>query len=93
MRLLLAAGIILAGMFMVTVFGNVPLNNALARVDTRVDKSVDTSVDMYRGGATAEDPVSAPPAVDVWENYRVVWRRWNTVRAFACLVASVVLLA
>lgn len=77
-RVLIAAVVYLVGVFAVTMFGNVPLNNALARVDVATSE---TGKRMDESSAGI-----------VWRNYVVVWRRWNHVRTFAGLAASLVLL-
>ena len=83
-RLLLAASVFLVGVFMVTVLGNVPLNNTLA--------GVNTGISAGEGERQADGSGIEPSANALWVNYQLVWQRWNTLRAFACLVSSVVLL-
>lgn len=79
-KLLLAAFVYIAGVFLVTMLGNVPLNNNLAGVDAGEVEG------------NGEHSVSKTEAGMVWQHYQTVWLRWNSVRACACLFVSVVLL-
>lgn len=67
---LIGSIVYLAGSFFVTIAGNVPLNNALARIDP-----------------------DAHNAIDEWRRYLVDWTRWNHIRAVACLISCVVIIA
>ncbi|MEM6464556.1 MAG: anthrone oxygenase family protein [Pseudomonadota bacterium] len=67
---LLAGLIYLVGCFAVTVFFNVPMNEALAEMDTSSEQTLVYWTDVYLPR----------------------WTRWNTVRACACAVSSVLLL-
>jgi uncharacterized membrane protein len=56
----------LLGLMLVTGKGNVPLNHALARVDS-----------------------DSPEGVAMWKHYLVHWTRWNSLRALAGLISSI----
>lgn len=69
--LICAAVIYVSGMFGVTAFGNVPLNN-------RLKQSVRTSLHQES---------EAPDPTTTWRDYQVRWIRLNHIRTLSSLVA------
>ncbi|RED15133.1 DUF1772 domain-containing protein [Parasphingopyxis lamellibrachiae] len=68
---ILAGGAVyVVSVFLVTMLGNVPMNNRLDRMGT-----------------------TSAAAADYWQEYGVVWTRWNHVRTLGALAAAIFFLA